>query len=673
MTSKANATPPQDVCVVYCRVSSDRQAQEGKTSLDDQERRGCEMAARLKLSILYVARHAESAWVLDKRSQFQDILADARAGKFGVLIVDRMNRFSRSEDLSEPMLVLHQLRDLGIRVEFCDRQYTQDVVGQMMMLFELGMSARDQEQRRKASRAGKVGRVIKNHHPIPTRRPLYGYVWKPTRDGEMKKTELLKDPGSAQDIADRIWHYFLHYTPTHERPRPTVRAIKMILNAEHVPPPCVYHGVRDKKGKRRNIWTSATIQKMLHNGVYWGQPRSALSDSKYRAEQPPVPIPAYGPAYVTPAEAARVHAILALNAAHSGRPPKHDKGTLLHAGLVYCGYCGGRMDPMGLGAKLPDGTKRIGYRCNEQVNHGRIRCQGTSITAATLDFAVVDRLDEHLRREHFLEQLFATWEADETAAQGQVRIAQAALDDAREQLTSLVASSARHAPNTPTWAAIQLQLDQLNTLVPGLEARVEAAQAAVSKVRGNAAFRDELKLWFEAWMHGFCMLPIERQRQFLEAVHARVIVWREDEPTRAGLPRAELVIGLPTDVTALPVPYPEDLAWMNTAVEPDGWHVPLDIERAAEVNRMKESGWHMEWSPEEAVELAEGEQRWQNASADELMAALVEEMREQGLEPPKAATTLPHSSWYPGTTPAAAPASGTPSPTALGRPHLAAP
>jgi hypothetical protein len=60
-----------DLAVVYCRVSSDRQAEEDKTSLDDQERRGKAKAVELGLTVLYVARHPESAWVLDDRSLFQ--------------------------------------------------------------------------------------------------------------------------------------------------------------------------------------------------------------------------------------------------------------------------------------------------------------------------------------------------------------------------------------------------------------------------------------------------------------------------------------------------------------------------------------------------------------------------------------------------------------------------
>jgi Recombinase zinc beta ribbon domain len=423
------------------------------------------------------------------------------------------------------------------------------VVGQMMMLFELGMSAREQQERRKASRNGKIGRA-RLGHPLPTRRPPYGYVW---ADPD-RKTRLIKDPGEASAVVERIWHYFLHFTLTTERPRPTVRNLKTLLNEDNIPPPTVYHGVQDKKGNRHTFWNAASLQRILHNGVYWGEPGPALSQSKFTAEQPPIPISAYGPTYVTPAEAARVHDILAQNAAHVGRPRGRDYGTLLHAGLAYCAYCGHRMDPMVFGRRRSDGTRPLRYRCNERINHGLRACKGTTILAFTLDWAVRITLAEHLRRGQFLDRLFAAWEADETPAQGQVRIAQAALEDARGQMANLAQHAARTPIDSPAGAALQVQLDRINDLLPGLEKRLAQAQEAVRTVRGSVALRDELKEWFAAWLDGFYVLPLARQREFLFAVHARVNVWRATDRT----PRAELVIGLPTNTLALR-PQPQTL------------------------------------------------------------------------------------------------------------------
>lgn len=66
--------------VIYCRVSSTAQATADKASLDAQEQRLLSRAQELGVSIVYTRKDAESAAILDKRSGFQKVLADAKAG-----------------------------------------------------------------------------------------------------------------------------------------------------------------------------------------------------------------------------------------------------------------------------------------------------------------------------------------------------------------------------------------------------------------------------------------------------------------------------------------------------------------------------------------------------------------------------------------------------------------
>ena len=149
-----------NVCVVYCRVSSDRQAAEDKGSLDDQEARCRAKAQALGLTILRVQRDAESAWVLDKRSQFQAVLKDARAGKFDVLVVDRMNRFVRGEDMADYMALAVALREAGVKVVFAEKDYGSGAASQLMQYLDAYVSAGEQANRRKQIMGGKRTRVL---------------------------------------------------------------------------------------------------------------------------------------------------------------------------------------------------------------------------------------------------------------------------------------------------------------------------------------------------------------------------------------------------------------------------------------------------------------------------------------------------------------------------------
>ena len=145
-----------NVCVIYCRVSSDRQAAEDKGSLDDQEKRCREKAAELGLRVLRIQRDAESAWLLEKRSQFQTVLQDARAGKFSVLVVDRMNRLTRSEDLGDYMAVRVALRQAGVEVVFAQRDYGEGPASHLMQMLDAYVSAGEQANRRAQSMSGKT-------------------------------------------------------------------------------------------------------------------------------------------------------------------------------------------------------------------------------------------------------------------------------------------------------------------------------------------------------------------------------------------------------------------------------------------------------------------------------------------------------------------------------------
>jgi len=647
-STKGGFKPSNNYAVIYCRVSSEAQATADKVSLDEQEARGKATAKRYALDILYIVKDAESAWIMDKRSKFQAVLTDARARKFGWLIVDRPNRFTRSEDVTDAMIVKRQLQDAGVKVVFSTHDFGDGPLGQLMELVAFWKSGVDQAERREQVREGKAGRAKKGH-PIPGRRALYGFVWEPNTD----KKWLIRDPGPAQSVMRQIWDYFLRYQPTPDHPRPTLHGVEGMLSDAHIPPPRVYQLISNKNGKMRSVgWCRQSLGRMLKDPRYWGEKKQALLASKYHDVQPPIDIDAYvrpGHAYVTPQEAARVHAMLGWNDEHVGRPPARDWGVLLNSGLAACGYCGKPLDPHSPKRKRrlrpqPDTGPENYYRCRTRNDHGsdpaKGGCSGVSIRADVLDEATIWALDRNLKREHFLENIFAAWEKDEGEAGDALRVTKSTLDQAESDLANLVVYAARTPPNTAAGAALQVQIDQLNELVPRLRARHENAIAAREKVRANTALADELRMWFDAWLTGFALLPLERQRQFLESLHAKVVVWREGEPTRVGLPRAELVIGLPTDVLTLPTPFPDDLAWMNVRTGPDGWHVPLDIEHVKEAVDAVAGGFNVALTPEEEAALDERRRAWDTASAAEVMRAVRDERGDQDDPGPKAAPSI---------------------------------
>ena len=84
-------------CVLYLRVSSPKQVD--GTSLESQEHDGRAYAVRMGWRVTRVYIEAgRSAYTenLKKRLAFQEMIADARAGQFDVVLVYKLNRFARN-------------------------------------------------------------------------------------------------------------------------------------------------------------------------------------------------------------------------------------------------------------------------------------------------------------------------------------------------------------------------------------------------------------------------------------------------------------------------------------------------------------------------------------------------------------------------------------------------
>jgi Recombinase zinc beta ribbon domain len=317
-------------------------------------------------------------------------------------------------------------------------------------------------------------------------------------------------------------------------------------------------------------WTAETIRFILHNEIYWRGDENdmvkAYAGSKY---EEPTLIPAYAPAYVSKAEAARVHARLLTNQRYASRNRKREWATLLHGGLVRCAQCGWALTPTEHPRVRKDGSRLTMYRCHQSILYGKRTCAGVTISAETLDAAVEALLTAELSNGEFLARFFAAWEADATLAMGSVREIETTIKETKGQIDNQVRRLATLAPGDALAAPVEANVRMLSETVAPLEERRDRAVAAAEKARGNDALREELSEWFSAWMFGFASLSLGRKREFLFSVGAKVLLHREGERD----PRAQLLIALPTSASALP-PAP----WADGA---DGWELDLDLEEGA--------------------------------------------------------------------------------------------
>lgn len=104
---------------IYCRVSTDDQAKDGKTSLDDQERRLREWVARQPdWEVAGVWRDDETATGTTERPDWAKLMLAAGRREFGAVVVTTMSRFTRDE--AEYLRWLRELSVYGVALWLAD-------------------------------------------------------------------------------------------------------------------------------------------------------------------------------------------------------------------------------------------------------------------------------------------------------------------------------------------------------------------------------------------------------------------------------------------------------------------------------------------------------------------------------------------------------------------------
>jgi site-specific DNA recombinase len=160
------------VAVIYMRVSDPKQEQ--MYSLPQQEadaRRHCE-------SHDYEIHHtyndgAQHSWTLD-RAGLDAVREDVRAGRAGVVVVGKFDRFSRNQ--RQMMQTIWELEDYGARVESANEPTVAGLMGQFMQGAYGLVAEQELENIRFRTQNGRRGRA-QSGKLIPSRFPLFGYIW----------------------------------------------------------------------------------------------------------------------------------------------------------------------------------------------------------------------------------------------------------------------------------------------------------------------------------------------------------------------------------------------------------------------------------------------------------------------------------------------------------------
>lgn len=329
--------PRKGWAAVYCRLSKEDEEKTARESESIRNQRALLLAwaAEHDYRIFRVYTDEDYSGIDRARPGFNAMLADARAGKFEVILAKTQSRFTRDMELVEKYL--HGLfPEWGVRfiavldhVDTCDpagkkaRQinglinewYLEDLSGNVRAVLD--------HKRRSGSYIASFA--------------LYGY-----RKDPKDHSRLLPDEPAAQ-IVRQIFALYLQGNGAGR--------IARTLNAQGVPPPSAYRAV--SAGRPRptpaSLWCKATVRRILSTQTYAGDLEQGrvrkLNYKSRRVIRLPredwIIVPGTHVPLISRADFAAVQARLT---AHGGQTAAARHPL---AGLVRCGVCGGKMELTG--------------------------------------------------------------------------------------------------------------------------------------------------------------------------------------------------------------------------------------------------------------------------------------------------------------------------------------
>ena len=381
--------------VIYARFSSDMQREE---SIDAQVRACTEYCKRKGYVIVNVyVDEAKSGRDIVKRDAYNQMMADAIAHRFDIIIFHKIDRNARNE--YNYYTFKNTLAQLGISYEYAAQDISSTPEGQMMETMLVGMAA-----------------YYSRNLALEVRKGLNENAYKALFNGGK--------PPLGYTIEDQ--RYVIE-----PRGAAAVRLIyDMYLDGKgymEIIKALAAHGYTTSFGKP---FKKTSLYEILSNEKYTGvyiYGRAVTGNNKRRNSHPTkndnvIRVEDAIPAIISKEQFAAAQAKRAQNKKQSGSY-KGKRGFLL-SGKIQCALCGSSMCGHRLQTKpRKDGTRapeRIYYICSARHNGGRAACVADNMPAAKIEAAVLEALKGKLFSAAAIKELAkamtAAWEQEEAEA-----------------------------------------------------------------------------------------------------------------------------------------------------------------------------------------------------------------------------------------------------------------
>ena len=390
------------LAALYARYSSDNQREESITA----QFRACrEYCQRKGYIIVHEYSDEACTGTNDNRPQFQQMLTDAEAGLFEVIVAHKLDRIGRNAyDFYKNS---HRLQQVGVQMEFAAQEIPNTPEGFMMKAVMAGMSEWYSANLSREIKKGKRENLLAGKAMGGT--PLYGYDIGPDKKYVINEHEAVA-----------VRKMFEMYAAGE-----SYRLILEWLNA---------HGYKTKRGR---TFGNNSLYDLFRNRRYiglhiggkyarTGKPRNSHAPDNENV----VIVKGVCPAIIDEKTFERVQERMDKNRYRAGGRAKAREPYLL-SGYVYCDVCGGAMS--GRTNTNKKGIRTRYYRCCSSARRGNVVCANRAINADALEGLVLDQLRGLLYDAGVLDTLVGKVQVEYAKLQKSEKDSRAVMEEARDK------------------------------------------------------------------------------------------------------------------------------------------------------------------------------------------------------------------------------------------------
>src|SRR5436305_1668201 len=243
MLLEKDVRPRRKRAVIYCRVSTDKQEQDGE-SLEYQEEKGRKYAELHDMDVVIVLHEAKSGFIhyslREKLTLARQMVRDRLAD---VIIVFDLRRFSRN--FVHSAMIFEEIESHGGEIVSVSENIDNSLTGKLVRSI-LAWSA-ESEREKIVEYANRHWQTrLAQKLPLATGRAPYGWRW-----ANEEKTNYVIDKEEAS-VRASIFTMFVEEDMS-------LRAIAHKLTEDGILPPAMSRGWKVKS----NVWRPSTIHKML--------------------------------------------------------------------------------------------------------------------------------------------------------------------------------------------------------------------------------------------------------------------------------------------------------------------------------------------------------------------------------------------------------------------------